>query len=105
VFHDATLRVGDIVMTRTGMKVFDGGQLPYREANFTPIGQSELIDPATRDALLKVEQASLPGKSGLLNEGPSARNGALRDRSVASRAAETPANIVRYVGPDRTNAR
>jgi hypothetical protein len=105
VFSDATLRVGDIVMTRTGMKVFNGGSYPYGEANFTPIGQSDLIDAATRETLRKVEQASLPGKSGLFNQPPVTRNSALRDISAASRAAESPANIVRYIGPDRPNAR
>jgi len=64
-YLDKTLRVGDIVVTSKGMKVFDGGRLPYRDANFTPFGRSRLIDTGTRESLRQLEQASLPGRSGL----------------------------------------
>jgi Protein of unknown function (DUF2865) len=101
VFRDGSLRVGDIVMTGKGMKVFNGGNFPYREANFTAINRSERIDAATRESLRKVEQASLPGRSGLAAVHRK-RSDELRDLAVASRTAAVPATVVRYVGPDRS---
>lgn len=63
--RDPTLRIGDVVMTATGMKVFNGGALPYRDASFTAAGRSALIDARTRETLRRMELASLPGRSGL----------------------------------------
>ncbi len=104
VFRDGSLRVGDIVMTGKGMRVFNGGTFPYREANFTAIGRSDRIDAATRESLRKVEQASLPGRSGL-SAVPRKPSDELRDLALASRAAQGPVDVVRYVGPDRTVVR
>jgi Protein of unknown function (DUF2865) len=104
VYRDGSLRVGDIVMTGKGMKVFNGGSFPYREANFTAINRSERIDAATRESLRKVEQASLPGRSGL-SAAARSRSDELRDLATANRAVAVPATIVRYVGPDRSTIR
>jgi hypothetical protein len=104
VYRDGSLRVGDIVMTGKGMKVFNGGSFPYRDANFTAISRSDRIDTATRESLRKVEQASLPGRSGLAAASRS-RSNELRDLAAASRSVEVPATIVRYVGPDRSTTR
>lgn len=65
VSQDATLRLGDAVMTPAGMKVFAGGRLPHREASFTPLRRSQHLDEPTRDALRRIEAASLPGRSGI----------------------------------------
>jgi Protein of unknown function (DUF2865) len=104
VYRDGSLRVGDIVMTGKGMRVFNGGTFPYREANFTAISRSDRIDNATRESLRKVEQASLPGRSGLAaaSRKPSDE---LRDLAAANRTAQGPVNVVRYVGPDRSTIR
>jgi Protein of unknown function (DUF2865) len=104
VYRDGSLRVGDIVMTGKGMRVFNGGTFPYREANFTAISRSDRIDNATRELLRKVEQASLPGKSGLaaVSRKPSDE---LRDLATANRSVQGPVDVVRYVGPDRTTIR
>jgi hypothetical protein len=104
VYRDGSLRVGDIVMTGKGMKVFNGGSFPYREANFTAISRSDRIDTATRESLRKVEQASLPGRSGLAAASRN-RSSELQDLAAASRSVEVPATIVRYVGPDRSTTR
>ncbi len=105
VYGDTSLRIGDIVMTKTGMKVFNGGVAPYRDSNFTPIARSNLIDPALRESLRKIEQASLPGKSGVVSSAPAVRNEELRDPARAGRAAETPTRIVRYVEKNRALTR
>jgi Protein of unknown function (DUF2865) len=104
VYRDGSLRVGDIVMTSKGMKVFNGGNFPYRDANFTAINRSDRIDAATRETLRKVEQASIPGRSGL-SAVARTRSGELRDLAVASRSVAVSATIVRYVGPDRSTVR
>jgi hypothetical protein len=104
VYRDGSLRVGDIVMTGKGMKVFNGGNFPYREANFTAISRSDRIDTATRESLRKVEQASLPGRSGLQAANRN-RSDELRDLAAASRSVAVPTTIVRYVGPDRSTTR
>jgi hypothetical protein len=87
------------------MKVFNGGVAPYRESNFTPIARSNLIDPAMRESLRKIEQASLPGKSGVVSRAPAVRNEESRDLARAGRAAETPTSIVRYVEKSRALTR
>jgi Protein of unknown function (DUF2865) len=104
VFRDGSLRVGDIVMTGKGMKVFNGGSFPYREANFTAISRSDRIDTATRETLRQVEQASIPGRSGLSAVARN-RSDELRDLAAASRSVAIPTTIVRYVGPDRSTVR
>jgi hypothetical protein len=108
ILRDGTLRTGDVVMTPTGMKVFSGGSFPYREANFTAIGRSNLLAGKAREDLRRVEQASLPGRSGISatrSNQPQRRGNELRELAAAQRAAETPTTLVRYVGPDLGNAR
>lgn len=104
--RDASLRRGDIVMTKTGMKVFDGGSFPYRDANFTNIGRSNTLTAKARSDLRAVEQASLPGKSGIMAR-TTRRDAAdeLKELAKARQSAETASQIVRYVGPDRSTVR
>jgi hypothetical protein len=73
VTRDPTLRIGDAVMTSTGMKVFHGGPMPYRSASFTPVRSSSLVDGKTRETLRRMEQASLPGRSGIAPQPLAAR--------------------------------
>ncbi|MGL4241031.1 MAG: DUF2865 domain-containing protein [Beijerinckiaceae bacterium] len=100
--RDQTLRVGDAVMTNKGMRVFIGGQMPYREANFTTIDRSRFAGES-REALRRLEQASLPGKSGIAQPRAAARRtDELRDLRKATDALQATGAQVRYVGPDRT---
>ncbi len=101
VAGDRTLKVGDIVMTEKGMRVFIGGQMPYREANFTSIDRAGRFAGQSRDALKRMEQASLPGRSGVAQQ-RTPRRDELADFRRAAASLETPGRIVRYVGPDRT---
>ncbi len=107
VYRDGSLRRGDIVMTKTGMKVFEGGSLPYRDANFTSLGRSTQLTAKARDDLRAVEQASLPGKSGVMARAV-ARNRTgdeLKDLRTAQKSVEATSQTVRYVGPDRSTLR
>jgi Protein of unknown function (DUF2865) len=104
VYRDGSLRAGDIVMTRSGMKVFNGGSFPYREANFSAIGRSDRITSATRETLRRIEQASLPGRSGLSATPVRGKRDELKDLAAATQAAQGATSVVRYVGPDRGTA-
>jgi hypothetical protein len=101
VFRDQTLKVGDVVMTQKGMRVFIGGQFPYRDANFTTIDRSRQIAGGSREALRALEQASMPGRSGVTQRAPQRRTDELSDLRRAAEALRTPEQVVRYVGPDR----
>jgi hypothetical protein len=101
VANDRTLRVGDIVMTAKGMRIFIGGQAPYRDANFTTIDSSRSFAGKSRETLRSMERASLPGRSGVAARQPRADE--LRDLRRAAASLERPGQIVRYVGPDRTS--
>jgi Protein of unknown function (DUF2865) len=101
VANDRTLKVGDVVMTGKGMRVFIGGQAPYREANFTSIDASRNFAGKSRETLRNMERASLPGRSGLTAR--QARPDELRDLRRAAASLEAPTQLVRYVGPDRSS--
>ena len=97
VSRDPTLRVGDAVMTSTGMKVFHGGRLPYRSASFTPVRNSGLVDGRTRETLRRMEQASLPGRSGVAPQ-PLATRPAHEPRLAAKGSLEDATAFFRPVG-------
>jgi Protein of unknown function (DUF2865) len=103
VYRDGSLRVGDVIMTNNGMKVFNGGTFPYREANFTNINRSDRITAATRERLKSIELASLPGRSGIAGRSTtrSTQNEA-KELKAAARSVENNSALVRYVGPDRS---
>ncbi|MGL4636428.1 MAG: DUF2865 domain-containing protein [Beijerinckiaceae bacterium] len=107
VYRDGSLRRGDLVMTNTGMKVFNGGNFPYREANFTTIGRSNQITAKMRENLRAVEQASLPGKSGVMPRAVARKKTGdeLSELRTAQQSVESSSQIVRYVGPDRSSVR
>ena len=102
--RDGLLRPGDIVMTKIGMRIFNGGTAPYRAAHFTAMQQSERITTATREQLIALERASLPGRSGLAplaQQANRSKRDELKDLKTATRSVEASTKIVRYVGPDR----
>jgi Protein of unknown function (DUF2865) len=101
VAYDRTLRAGDIVMTQKGMRVFIGGQAPYKEANFTSIDRSRTFAGQSRETLRSMERASLPGRSGVA-AAPSRQN-ELSDLRRAAASLPSTSTLVRYVGPDRTS--
>jgi hypothetical protein len=107
VYKDGSLRVGDIVMTKSGMRIFSGGTFPYRDSNFASLG-SGLIDNKTRNNLRRVEQASLPGRSGLAAAPVSTakRDNEAKELKAATSLSERLSNsntstALRYIGPDR----
>ena len=111
VYRDGSLRVGDVIMTNNGMKVFNGGTFPYREANFTNINRSDRITAATRERLKSIELASLPGRSGIASRSTPAKQSTARsagneakELKAAIRSVENNTAVVRYVGPDRSTA-
>ncbi len=96
--YDQTLRVGDAVMTAKGMVIFNGGaKVPYRDASFTALNRSDLVDRATRETLRRLEQASLPGRSGF-EPVPMAARPAPKQIASASAASDVPPAI-RDVAP------
>ncbi len=102
VFRDRTLKVGDVVMTEKGMRVFKGGEFPYREASFTTIERSGEFVGKSRETLRSIERASMPGRASRAPREARRRTDELADLRRAARALETPSQIVRYVGPDRS---
>jgi Protein of unknown function (DUF2865) len=102
VYRDPTLKVGDVVMTPKGMRVFTGGRFPYREANFTTIDRSRQLAGGSRETLRGLEQASMPGRSGVAQRPPQRRTDEVADLRRAAAALRAPEQLVRYVGPDRT---
>ncbi len=96
--YDQTLRVGDAVMTAKGMMIFNGGaKVPYRDASFTTLNRSDLVDRGTRETLRRLEQASLPGRSGFEPVALAARSAAKQIAS-ASTASDVPP-VIRDVAP------
>jgi hypothetical protein len=103
VTRDQTLRAGDVVMTDKGMRVFTGGSMPYREANFTTVDRSGRFAADSRESLRRLEQASLPGRSGVApRTAQNRRNDEVKDLRRATDALQSAGAQVRYVGPDRT---
>jgi Protein of unknown function (DUF2865) len=99
-YRDALLRPGDVVMTKAGMRVFKGGNFPYREANFTSIERAAAVTSRQRDQLRAMERASLPGRSGVAI---AAKRRTAKDEldkiAVTSRKPANAGQLVRYLGP------
>jgi Protein of unknown function (DUF2865) len=102
VYRDQTLRVGDVVMTAKGMRVFAGGQFPYREANFTTIDRSGRFAGQSRETLRSMESASMPGRAAPASRDARRKTDELSDLRRAAQSIQPPSHIVRYVGPDRS---
>jgi hypothetical protein len=102
VYRDQTLKVGDVVMTDKGMRVFTGGQFPYRPSHFSSIGSSSRYTGKSGEALRTLEQASLPGRSGVTQRQPRRKTDEVADLRRAAESLRAPDQVVRYVGPDRS---
>jgi hypothetical protein len=83
------------------MRVFAGGQMPYRDANFTTIDRSQRFAGASRERLRDMERASLLGRSGVQPRAAQRQRDELRDLRLAVERLQT-GQVVRYVGPDRS---
>jgi hypothetical protein len=99
-YRDQSLRPGDVVMTKAGMRVFTGGSYPYREANFSSIERTGIVSGKTRDQLRAMERASLPGKSGVAVSGRKRTATDELDKLViTSRRPANAGELVRFLGP------
>ncbi len=67
LLHDFTLRRGDAVMTASGVKVFHGGHLPYRPADFVTLERSRDVASGRRATFHAIERASLSSPAGLVH--------------------------------------
>lgn len=60
IFDDPTLRSGDAVMTKDGMKVFAGGRFspdhPYNEADFVSVSASKTVAPSLRKTVIELNK-------------------------------------------------
>lgn len=97
--RDATLRAGDAVMTNAGMMVFNGGRAPHQATSFTAVDRSALLDADTRSALRRLEQASLPGRSGVSPGKPTAKRASSSAQLASADGVHEQGYLVRYVGP------
>ncbi|HMK90935.1 MAG TPA: DUF2865 domain-containing protein [Methylocystis sp.] len=57
VMNDPTLRPGDTVVTAEGVKVFAGGEAPYRKSSFLSLAESPNLSPSKRGALAAIDRA------------------------------------------------
>jgi hypothetical protein len=102
---DFTLRRGDLVMTRIGMRHFDGGrQFPYRAADF-PDALARVTDKKEIAMVRGMEAASLRGGVISVNASANVRNRVVADlesaERVAARQAPAPTRIVEVPRPTR----
>ena len=60
IFEDPTLRSGDAVMTKDGMRVFAGGRFspdhPYAETDFVAVSASKSVAPGLRKTVLDLNK-------------------------------------------------
>lgn len=57
-YKDFTLRRGDSVMTKDGVKVFRGGKYPYSDKDFSALANDGALTNAQRGALKRLERAA-----------------------------------------------
>lgn len=113
VMTDFTLRKGDMVMSREGLKVFRGGDhFPHRSGDFRR-PDATAMSATERQAIQKMEAATMRGMSGAtLSPGLKARIAAQVEATrttgiapaasarVARRITTQDGREMRYVGPD-----
>ena len=113
VMTDFTLRKGDMVMSREGLKVFRGGDhFPHRSGDFRR-PDATAMSAAERQAIQKLEAATMRGMSGAtlspsLKARIAAQVEATRSPGVTAAASARVARRItaqdgremRYVGPD-----
>ena len=60
IYEDPTLRDGDAVMTKNGMKVFAGGHFspdhPYGEADFIAVSDSKAVAPNLKKTVIELNK-------------------------------------------------
>ncbi len=60
IFEDRTLRDGDAVMTKDGMKVFAGGRFsadhPYEETDFIAVSESKAVGPNLKKTVIELNK-------------------------------------------------
>ena len=60
IYEDRTLRDGDAVMTKDGMKVFAGGRFtadhPYGEADFIAVSASKAVGPNLKKTVIELNK-------------------------------------------------
>lgn len=90
LLHDFTLRRGDAVMTRSGLKIFHGApSFPFRRRDFVALSQSRDVAGTTRATFKAIERASLTGRTDTAQQAPARLPPADR---MATRALEHQAS-------------
>lgn len=60
IYEDPTLRSGDAVMTKDGMRVFAGGHLspdhPYGDADFVAVSASRAVGPNLKKTVIEINK-------------------------------------------------
>ncbi|RYC32097.1 hypothetical protein D3273_10250 [Lichenibacterium minor] len=60
IYEDPTLRSGDAVMTKDGMKVFAGGRFspehPYEDANFVAVSAAKTVAPNLKKTVIELNK-------------------------------------------------
>ncbi len=60
IYEDPTLRSGDAVMTKNGMKVFAGGHFspehPYEDADFVAVSASKTVAPNLKKTVIELNK-------------------------------------------------
>lgn len=60
IYEDPTLRDGDAVMTKSGMKVFAGGRFsadrPYGETDFIAVSESKAVGPNLKKTVIELNK-------------------------------------------------
>jgi hypothetical protein len=106
VERDTTLRVGDIVMTGQGLKVFNGGAMPYHQGNFTRVQRSARYEGRLRSQLIAMDQASTRGlASAAIAARPAPSRQAAQTRPKQEAAERTSAMTPRRSGQENGVAR
>ena len=95
LLHDFTLRRGDAVMTKAGLRVFHGGDhFPHRQGDFVALARSRDIEKGRRDAFHAIERASLGSKSSIgQRRTPSTAQSAASGARPATAALEKQASL------------
>lgn len=82
--HDPTLRKGDIIVTRSGVVVFDGRRsTEHAPADFTTLGEARRVPKAQKEA---IQAAAAAGRS-FAAENPRAGPAAIAEEARAESAA------------------
>ena len=91
LLRDFTLRRGDAVMTKTGFKVFHGGErYPYRQGDFVALSKSRDVHQGQRATFHAIERASLTGLPAIVGSKPLAPAANATVPALEKQASLTP---------------